>query len=87
MNSGLILCIPGAVPVTALVGEAAMTASACRAHAAAHRSKAPPAEQHDALRLEYTGESDSLMALSRTFGSLVAAARRHAATTESASRE
>lgn len=72
----------------AMVAEAAMIASACRAHAAAHRSKAPPAKQHDALRLEYTGESDSLVSLSRTLGSpIIAAARRHAATTEGASHE
>ncbi|MET7717262.1 MAB_1171c family putative transporter [Streptomyces sp. NPDC005407] len=72
----------------AVVAEAAMIASACRAHAA-HRSDARPADPPpDAPRLQHTGGSDSLVSLSRTFGSpIVAVARRRAAMPESASHE
>ncbi|MFJ4011040.1 MAB_1171c family putative transporter [Streptomyces sp. NPDC090026] len=72
----------------AVVAEAAMIAAACRVHASVHPSKAPPTEQHGAPRLEYTGDSDSMVSLSRSLGSpVVAAARRHASMTEGARHE
>ncbi|WP_405997820.1 MAB_1171c family putative transporter [Streptomyces sp. NBC_00829] len=70
-----------------VVAEAAMIASACRAHAAASSSPTPPPEPSpDAPRLAHTAQSGSLVTLASTFGSpIVAAARRRAATPEGSS--